>query len=67
LSQTRHQALCQDSVEQIRRREVSRILKMMELSAEKEEAIERFSYSLVAELFLGPISEVMGKPGSRRA
>jgi hypothetical protein len=37
----------------------------MDLSADEEEAIERFSYSLVAKLLLGPICEVMGRPGSR--
>jgi hypothetical protein len=39
----------------------------MDLSADEEEAIERFSYSLVAKLLLGPISEVMGRPGYRSA
>ncbi len=55
------QAAGQDSAEQIRRREVSRALKRMELSPEEEEAIERLSYSLVAKLLLGPISEVMAR------
>ena len=49
----------QDSAEQIRLREVSRILEKMDLSPEEEEAIERLSHSLVAKLLLGPISEVM--------
>jgi hypothetical protein len=31
----------------------------MDLSPEEEQAIERLSYSLVAKLLLGPISEVM--------
>jgi glutamyl-tRNA reductase len=61
LSQTCHQALRQDSAEQIRRREVSRILKKMDLSSEEEEVIERFSYSLVAKLLIGPISKVMAR------
>ena len=53
--------LGQDSAEQIRRREVSGALKKMNLSPEEEQAIERLSYSLVAKLFLGPISEVMAR------
>lgn len=48
-----------DPAEQIRYREVSRALGKMDLSPEEEEVIERLSYSLVAKLFLGPISEVM--------
>jgi hypothetical protein len=48
----------QDSLEQIRRREVNRILKKMNPSPE-EEAIERCSHLLVAKLLLGPISEAM--------
>lgn len=51
--------LDQDSAEQIRRREVSRFLRKMDLSPKEEEAIERLSYSLVARLLLGPISQVM--------
>jgi hypothetical protein len=39
----------------------------MDLSLEEEEAIERFSYSLVAKHLLGPISEVVGRPGCRGA
>jgi glutamyl-tRNA reductase len=49
----------QASLEQIRRREVTRILKKMNPSPEEEEAIERFSHVLVAKLLLGPISEAM--------
>ena len=49
----------QDSLEQIRRREVTRILKKMNPSPEEEEAIELFSRLLVARLVLGPISEAM--------
>jgi hypothetical protein len=44
--------------EQIRRHEVSRIFEKMVFSPEKKQAIERLSYSLVAKLILGPISEV---------
>lgn len=53
--------LGQDSAEQIRRREVSRILKKMDLSPEEEQAIERMSYFLVANLLLGPISKVVAR------
>ena len=49
----------QDSAEQIRRREVARILKKMNLSPEEQEAIERLSHLLVAKLLLGPISAIM--------
>ena len=51
--------LGQNSAEQIRRHEVSRALRKVDLSPEEEEAIERLSHSLVAKLLLGPISEVM--------
>jgi glutamyl-tRNA reductase len=57
------QALDQDSAEQIRRREVSGALRKMYLSPEEEQAIERLSYSLVAKLLLGPISEVVARAG----
>ena len=55
------QALDQDSAEHIRRREVSGALRKVYLSPEEEQAIERLSYSLVAKLLLGPISEVMAR------
>jgi glutamyl-tRNA reductase len=51
----------QDSVEQIRRREVSRALKRINLSPEEEEAIERLSRSLVDKLLFGPSSSVMAR------
>jgi hypothetical protein len=51
----------QDSAEQIRRHEVSRALKKVDLSPEKEEVIERLSRSLVGELLHGPISKVMAR------
>ena len=54
----------QDSAEQIRRREVARILKKMTPTPEEEEAIERLSHLLVAGLLLGPISEAMTRAGS---
>jgi len=49
----------QDSAEQIRRREVSRVLRKVDLSPEEEEAVERMSRSLVGRLLHGPISRVM--------
>lgn len=48
-----------DSYEQIRCYDVSRFLRKMDLSPEEEQGIEQLSYSLVAKLLLGPISEVM--------
>ncbi len=48
-----------DSVERIRRHEVSRALKKVNVSSEEEEVIVRFSRSLVGKLLQGPISEVM--------
>ncbi len=51
------------SAEQIRRGEVSRTLKKMDLSPEGEEAVERLSHSLTGELLRGPISEVMKRAG----
>jgi glutamyl-tRNA reductase len=49
----------QESAEQIRRREVSRALRKVDLSPEVEEVIERMSRSLVGRLLHGPISRVM--------
>jgi len=49
----------QDSVELIRRREVTRVLRKMNASPDEEEAIERLSQLLVTKLLLGPISEAM--------
>ena len=51
----------QDSAEQIRRHEVSRALKKVDLSPEKEEVIERLSRSLVGKLLHGPISKVIAR------
>jgi hypothetical protein len=48
-----------DTVERLRRHEVSRALKKVNLSPEEEEVIDRFSRSLVGRLLHGPISEVM--------
>ena len=49
----------QDSLEQIRCLEVTRILKKMNPSPEEAEAIERLSRLLVDKLLLGPISDAM--------
>ena len=49
----------QDTVERLRRHEVSRTLKKVNLSPEEEEVIDRFSRTLVGRLLHGPISEVM--------
>jgi hypothetical protein len=49
----------QDSAEHIRRREVARALRKVDLSPEEEEAVERMSRSLVGKLLHGPISRVM--------
>lgn len=53
--------LGQDSAEQIRRHEVARALKKIDLSREKEEVIELLSRSLVSRLLHGPISNVMAR------
>ena len=53
--------------EQIRRHEVSRILGKMDLPPEVEASVERLSYSLVAKLLLGPLSEVMARRDSYRS
>ena len=47
-----------DGAEQIRRHELSRALKRMDLSPEEAEAVERMSYSLMNKLLHGPISEL---------
>jgi glutamyl-tRNA reductase len=51
----------QGSAEQIRRREVSRALRRVDLTPEEEEAVERMSRSLVGRLLHGPISRVMAR------
>jgi len=64
--------LGQDSAEQIRRHEVSRALKQIDLSPEEEEVIELLSRLLVGKLLHGPISTAMARAeveiyfGSRR-
>ena len=54
-----------DGAEKIRRHELSRALKRMDLSPEEAEAIERMSHSLVNKLLHGPISELkaLGEAG----
>jgi glutamyl-tRNA reductase len=47
-----------DGAEQIRRHELSRVLKKMDLSPEEAEAVERMSHSLMNKLLHGPISEL---------
>ena len=51
----------QDSVERIRRHEVSRTLKKTNLSPDDEDVIDLFSRSLVGRLLHGPISEVLAR------
>lgn len=51
----------QDSVERIRRHEVSRALKKVNPSPEDQEVIDLFSRSLVGRLLHGPISEVLAR------
>lgn len=47
-----------DGAEQIRRHELSRALKSMDLSPEEEKSIERMSHSIVNKLLHGPIAEL---------
>jgi hypothetical protein len=65
-----------DTAEQIRRREVSRVLRKMDLSPDEVEGVERLSCTLVRRILLGPISEAMacvekrasrGGPGGDRS
>ena len=51
----------QDSVERIRRHEVSRALKKTNPSPEDQEVIDLFSRALVGRLLHGPISEVLAR------
>jgi Glutamyl-tRNAGlu reductase, dimerisation domain len=50
-----------DSVERIRRHEVSRALKKTNLSPDDKEVIDLFSRSLVGRLLHGPISEILAR------
>ena len=47
-----------DGAEQIRRHELSRALRKMDLSPEEEASVERMSHSLMNKLLHGPISEL---------
>jgi len=47
-----------DGAEQIRRHELSRALKKLDLSPQEEESVERLSHSLVNKLLHGPIAEL---------
>jgi len=50
-----------DGAEQIRRHELARALKSMELSPEEEADVERMSHSLVNKLLHGPIQEIKAR------
>jgi len=50
-----------DAAEQIRRHELARALKRMELSPEEEADVERMSHSLVNKLLHGPIQEIKAR------
>jgi glutamyl-tRNA reductase len=50
-----------DGAELIRRHELSRALRRMNLSPEEEEAVERMSRSLVNKLLHGPIAEIKAR------
>ena len=54
-----------DGAEKIRRHELSRALRRMDLSPAEAEAVERMSHSLVNKLLHGPISEIkaLGEAG----
>ena len=54
-----------DLLEQIRRRDVARLLRKLDLSPEEEEAIERLSYSLVAKILLDLVPKVTAHAESR--
>ena len=50
-----------DGAEQIRRHELARALKRMDLSPEEAAAVERMSHSLVNKLLHGPIQEIKAR------
>jgi glutamyl-tRNA reductase len=50
-----------DGAEQIRRHELARALKRMDLSPEEAASVERMSYSLVNKLLHGPIQEIKAR------
>jgi hypothetical protein len=51
----------EDSIERIRRHEVSRVLKKVNVSPEEAGVIDLLSRSLVGKLLDGPISEVLAR------
>jgi glutamyl-tRNA reductase len=53
-----------DGAEQIRRHELARALKKMDLSAEEAASVERMSHSLVNKLLHGPIQEIKARAGA---
>lgn len=57
----------EDSAEDLRRREISRLFCRLSFSSEEAEAIESLSRSLVAELLDGPIRETLLRSGIRSA
>jgi glutamyl-tRNA reductase len=50
-----------DGAEQIRRHELARALRRMELSPEEAASVERMSHSLVSKLLHGPIQEIKAR------
>ena len=50
-----------DGAERIRRHELSRAIKKMDLSPEEAETVERMSHSLVNKLLHGPISDLKAR------
>ena len=50
-----------DGAEQIRRHELARALRRMDLSPEEAASVERMSYSLVNKLLHGPIQEIKAR------
>lgn len=55
--------LSENSAEDLRRREVSRLFRRLSFSTKEAEAIESLSRSLVGELLDGPIRETLLRPG----
>ena len=55
----RHDPLGHHPAERIRRDQLSRVIKKLDLSSEGEEAVERLSYSLAASILLNLVPEVM--------
>jgi glutamyl-tRNA reductase len=53
-----------DGAERIRRHELARALKRMDLSPEEAASVERMSHSLVNKLLHGPIQEIKARAGA---